>query len=118
MLTPWLFSRGLSVDRIITVGLPGSLLTLSGILLAGEHAGAAAWALFCVTSTVISLAQPAVAMAFPPALAGRALSAYNLVVFAGVFVLQWGIGLGVDLFSSLGLSAVDAFRAAMGYSWP
>ena len=60
------------------------------------------------------LAQPAVAMAFAPALAGRALSAYNLVVFAGVFVLQWGIGLGVDLFSSLGLSAVDAFRVAMG----
>ena len=114
MLTPWLFSRGLSVDRIITFGLPVSLLTLSGILWGGEHAGAAAWALFCVTSTVISLAQPAVAMAFAPALAGRALSAYNLVVFAGVFVLQWGIGLGVDLFSSLGLSAVDAFRAAMG----
>ena len=114
MLTPWLFSRGLSVDRIITFGLPVSLLTLSGILWLGEHAGAAAWALFCVTSTVISLAQPAVAMAFAPALAGRALSAYNLVVFAGVFVLQWGIGLGVDLFSSLGLSAVDAFRAAMG----
>jgi predicted MFS family arabinose efflux permease len=114
MLTPWLFARGLSVDRIITYGLPVSLLTLSGILLAGERAGAVAWALFCVTSTVISLAQPAVAMAFAPALAGRALSAYNLVVFAGVFVLQWGIGLGVDLFSSLGLSAVDAFRAAMG----
>lgn len=114
MLTPWLFARGLSVDRLITFGLPVSLLTLSGILLAGERAGAAAWALFCVTSTVISLAQPAVALAFAPALAGRALSAYNLVVFAGVFVLQWGIGLGVDLFSSLGLSAVDAFRAAMG----
>lgn len=114
MLTPWLFSRGLSVDRLITFGLPVSLLTLSGILWAGERAGAAAWALFCVTSTVISLAQPAVALAFAPALAGRALSAYNLVVFAGVFVLQWGIGLGVDLFSALGWSAVDAFRAAMG----
>jgi len=114
MLTPWLFARGVSVDRLITFGLPASLLTLAGILLAGERAGAAAWALFCVTSTVISLAQPAVALAFAPALAGRALSAYNLVVFAGVFVLQWGIGLGVDLFSSFGFSSVDAFRAAMG----
>lgn len=51
---------------------------------------------------------------YAPALAGRALSAYNLVVFAGVFVLQWGIGLGVDWFTGLGLAVTDAFRAAMG----
>ena len=39
-------------------------------------------------------------MAFPPALAGRALSAYNLVIFAGVFVVQWGIGLLIDAFAA------------------
>ena len=50
---------------------------------------------------------------FPAALAGRALSAYNLVVFLGVFVLQWTIGLGVDFFSNAGLPAPDAFRATM-----
>ncbi len=41
-------------------------------------------------------------MAFPPALAGRALSAYNLVIFAGVFVMQWGIGLLIDGFLARG----------------
>ena len=46
-----------------------------------------------MSSTFVALAQPAVGMAFPPSLAGRALSAYNLVIFAGVFVVQWGIGL-------------------------
>jgi hypothetical protein len=65
-------------------------------------------------------------MAFPSALAGRALSAYNLVIFAGVFVVQWGIGLLVDGFAALGWSQVDAFRGAMavflacnvaGYAW-
>ena len=60
----------------------------------------------------MSLAQPAVGMAFPAALAGRALSAYNLVIFAGVFVVQWGIGLLIDLFKAQGLGTVDAFRAA------
>jgi hypothetical protein len=68
--------------------------------------------LFCISSTFVSLAQPAVGMAFPSHLAGRALSAYNLVVFGGVFVVQWGIGLGVDLFKSFGWSSVLAFQAA------
>ncbi len=66
-----------------------------------------------MASTFISLAQPAVGMAFPPALAGRALSAYNLVVFAGIFVVQWGIGLLVDAFAALGLDEVSRFRLAM-----
>jgi uncharacterized membrane protein HdeD (DUF308 family) len=60
------------------------------------------------------VAQPAVAMALPPALAGRALSAYNLVVFLGVFVVQWGIGLLVDLFGRAGFDAPGAFRGALG----
>ncbi len=61
----------------------------------------------------MSLAQPAVGMAFPPALAGRALSAYNLVVFAGVFAVQWGIGLLIDGFESLGAPTVLAYQGAM-----
>jgi len=77
----------------------------------GEYT-AIALTLFCVSSTFVSLAQPAVGMAFPPHLAGRALSAYNLVIFVGVFVVQWGIGLGVDYFKSLGLTPVAAFQSA------
>jgi hypothetical protein len=71
-------------------------------------------AAFCVSSTFVSLAQPAVGMAFAPHLAGRALSAYNLVIFAGIFVVQWGLGLGVDLARSLGWSTVAAYQAAFG----
>ena len=72
------------------------------------------WALYCMSCTFVSLAQPAVGMAFAPALAGRALSAYNLVIFAGVFVVQWGIGLSVDGFRALGLTEIGAFQSAMG----
>ena len=114
LLNPWLARRGLHTDRLIAWGLPWSMVVLLLIILAGPMAGAAAWALFCVTSTFVSLAQPAVGMAFPPALAGRALSAYNLVIFGGVFIVQWGIGLLVDAFGGLGLGTVDAFRASLG----
>ena len=65
------------------------------------------------TLLVELVVRPAVGMAFPAALAGRALSAYNLVIFVGVFVVQWGIGLAVDGFKALGWSEVQSFQAAM-----
>ena len=126
LANPWLQRRGITTDKLIARGMPLSLAVLAWIVWAGPQAGAASWALFCVTCTFVSLAQPAVGMAFPAPLAGRALSAYNLVIFAGVFILQWGIGLAVDGFGALGWDTVAAFRGAMaaflagcmfGYGW-
>lgn len=114
MLNPWLQRHGFSTDRLIAWGLPLSFATLGALIVAGPAAGAGTLALFCVTSTFVSLAQPAVGMVFPASLAGRALSAYNLVIFGGVFVMQWGIGLLIDAFAALGLREVDTFRAAFG----
>ena len=113
MLSPWLLRRGWDANRLMLWGLPLSLLVLLCTVLAGPRAGGAAWALFCMTSSFVSLSQPALALAFVPALAGRALSAFNLVIFAGVFVVQWGIGLAVDAFAALGWGTVASFRAAM-----
>lgn len=114
MVNPWLLRKGLGPDRLMAAGLPLPLLVLLGIILAGPSAGGGAWALFCVSCTFVSLSQPAVGMAFSPALAGRALSAFNLVIFAGVFVVQWGIGLAVDAFAAAGMGTVSSFQAAMG----
>ncbi|WP_291518785.1 MFS transporter [Acidovorax sp.] len=113
MVNPWLLRKGYGPDRLMTLGLPLCLVVLLGIIVAGPAAGGGAWALFCVSCTFVSLSQPAVAMAFEQALAGRALSAYNLVIFAGVFVVQWGIGLAVDAFAAAGLATVPSFQAAM-----
>jgi len=116
-ITPGLARRGIHVDQLIAWGFPLSAVALAALVWAGPAVGAGAAALlaaFCVCSTFVSLAQPAVGMAFPSHLAGRALSAYNLVIFAGIFVVQWGIGLGVDLARSLGLETVLAYQAAFG----
>ena len=116
-ITPGLARRGVHADALIAWGLPLSLLVLLALVLVGPAAGAGAAALlaaFCVSSTFVSLAQPAVGMAFAAHLAGRALSAYNLVIFAGIFVVQWGIGLGVDLARGLGLGVAEAYQAAFG----
>ena len=93
---PRLANAGVQVRHLIAWGLPSSMLLLALIVLSGAEAGPAHWALWCVLSTIVSLSQPAVAQAFPAAWAGRALSAFNLVIFGGVFSLQWGIGLAID----------------------
>lgn len=113
MANPWLQRRGLDANRLMAWGLPVALAVLAGIVLRGSGAGGAAWALYCVCSTFVSQSQPALAMTFAQAQAGRALSAYNLVIFVGVFVVQWGVGLAVDGFMAAGLSTVDAYRAAV-----
>jgi predicted MFS family arabinose efflux permease len=115
LITPRLSKRGISANKLIAWGQPLSFAVLFGVVWLGPDLGgasAAALALFCMTSTFVALAQPAVGMAFPSHLAGRALSAYNLVIFVGVFVVQWGIGVGIDFFKSLGWPPVLAFQAA------
>ena len=112
MANPYLAKRGWHTDRLIAWGTPVSLAVLAFNIWGGASTGWLGWTAFCVASTVISLSQPSVGMAFKPALAGRALSAFNLVIFAGVFVVQWGIGLLVDAFAAAGLAPIASFQAA------
>jgi MFS family permease len=114
MLNPVLVRRGWSADRLITWGVPLSLLLLAANIAGASSTGWLGWALFCMASSVMGLAQPAIGMAFAPSLAGRALSAYNLLIFAGVFVVQWGIGLLIDAFKAAGMSEIASFQGAMG----
>jgi predicted MFS family arabinose efflux permease len=114
LVLPRLQAKGWGAARLITVGAPWSLAVLTLNLVLGAQATAWAWALYCVSCTFMALAQPLVGQAFPTHLAGRALSAYNLVIFAGVFAMQWGIGLAVDLGQALGLDTLQAYRLALG----
>jgi MFS family permease len=115
MVNPWLTHHGYTANRLIGWGVPFNLLAMWGVVWGGAETGTITWIAFFITNTVVSLAQPAVGMAFPSHLAGRALSAYNLVVFAGVFVIQWGMGLWIDALLALGWSTTAAFQGALGF---
>ena len=109
-VVPRLYARGWTAQRLIACGARVSLAALALALLLGPRAGAWVWVLYCAGCTVVSLSQPAVGLALPAALAGRALSAYNLVIFLGVFAVQWGIGLVIDLLRALGWETLSAYR--------
>ncbi|MDO9292139.1 MAG: MFS transporter, partial [Hydrogenophaga sp.] len=113
VINPHLAHRGLLPERLIAWGLPLSFVALGAIVGLGADAGWPLWAAFCVGSTFVALSQPAVAQALPPQAAGRALSAFNLVIFAGIFVVQWSIGLVVDAFGAMGWSTEASFRGAV-----
>ncbi len=129
-INPKLATRGWTAVRLIRLGLPFSLLLLPlAVLVASDIPFAfgfslplmipiwLVWIFYFLATSFVSLAQPAVGMAFPSHMAGRALTAYNLVIFMGVFTVQWGIGLGIDLFLWLGLEGVRAYQAAFGVFW-
>ena len=120
LVGPKLAQKGITAVQIISYGLPLSFVTLAALVFTAGQTHIIGipiwvyWTLYCVFCTSISSAQPAIAMAFPSEVAGRALSAYNLTIFFGVFVVQWGVGLLIDLFSQMELSVVDSYSLAIG----
>ncbi len=113
LMMPSLAARGWPALRVMAWGLPVHLVVLAMCLWQGPEATTASWALWCVASSVVTLSQPAVGAAFAQHMAGRALSAYNLLIFSGVFMVQWGVGVVVDVALSWGWPPVQAFRLAM-----
>lgn len=57
-----------------------------------------------------------VSLTFPVAMAGRASTGINFIVFSGAFGVQWGLGLIVDLAAFTGQSTADSLRTAF-YVW-
>jgi predicted MFS family arabinose efflux permease len=113
LVMPGLSRRGWTAERLLRLGAPLMMLALALNIALGSQASWPLWAVFVMLGSVISLAQPALSMTFPPALAGRALSAYNLVCFLGIFAMQWGIGLMVDALRAHGWSEPASFQGAM-----
>ena len=111
---PRLVARGVHALAVLRVGVPVALALLAWAVWAGPDAGAGHWAAWCMASSCMTLSQPALALAFAPEQAGRALSAYNLVIFVGVFSVQWGVGLAVDALRHAGMAQAQAFQTTFG----
>lgn len=114
LANPRLHRAGLSAERIIMCGLPFGFAALAAIAWLGPRAGWEAFAIYCALSSVLALTHPAIGMAFPSHEAGRAISAFNLMLFAGVFATQWLVGAGLDRLQAAHWPVVDAHRAVFG----
>ena len=96
--------------KLMKFGLPISYFSLFIIIISGENAGAIHFTIYLLTSIVLTLTQPAVALSFPTSLAGKSLTSFNLLIFVGTFIMQWGIGLVIDFCQFLGKEEVQSFK--------
>ena len=107
---PKISKYGLNSFKLMKFGIPISYLVLLSIVILGSKVGVFLLTLYILTSIVLSLSQPAVALSFPKHLAGKSLTSFNLIIFLGTFVTQWGIGLIIDLSQSFGKSEIASFQ--------
>lgn len=107
-----LVQRGLSLAQLYQWAMVLAAVALGMICLWPQFAGALLWPMLGGCFSLANIAYSLVAQAFPPHWSGRASTAFNLLVFAGAFGLQWGIGGLVDALHAAGLSSAEAYRAA------
>ncbi len=104
--------RGVKLETLYLSAMVLGLLSFAGIALQPGHGSTLLWSLLGACFSLSNISYSLVARAFPPALSGRANTAFNLFVFAGAFGLQWGIGALVDALRAGGLATDAAYRSA------
>jgi predicted MFS family arabinose efflux permease len=107
-----LVHRGISLDKLFRSAMFAAFVAFSVICLQPQWAGDWLWPLLGACFSLSNIAYSLVSQAFPPSLSGRANTALNLLVFAGAFGLQWGIGILVDALQGGGWSIANAYQAA------
>lgn len=71
------------------------------------------WYLFAITCASFVLAQSIIVLYFPKHYSGRVSTTYNLTLFIGAFIVQWGIGHMLDLGIALGWNKTSAYDLAL-----
>ena len=112
---PRITNLGFSALKILKLGLPVSFLIMLTIIILGSKAGAFYITLFILSSIFLSVTQPAVGLSFQSHLAGKALTSFNLLIFLGTFIMQWVMGLVIDLVKIFGYTEIIGFKAAFSF---
>lgn len=94
------FALSLTALALIALEVPGSLLW---------------WSLFGFGASGNVLGFAALNQGFSREFAGRTNTSLNLLMFAGSFIVQWGVGLVIDAVRlAYGMSTADGLRVAFG----
>ena len=108
MLATGLSRRGIGTIYLLGGGMLLALLTLLLIITRASDQHLLLWMAYGLFSSTGTLVYAQVSTGFPVALSGRASTSLNLVVFAGAFSLQWGMGILIDTLREHGFSAETA----------
>lgn len=113
VVSPKLIRAGYTLGLQSKFGFFWMLASMVGILVWQDQHAWWLWVVMSAGIPAIILMQTQTGMLFPRAVAGRVLTTFNLVMFTGAFLLQWGIGLAVDLFMFYGQSRDQSLWLAL-----
>lgn len=105
----WLARNNIAPMTLLSAGVGLALVATLAIIL-GLARPVWLWPLLGFSFSLSNIAYSQLTAAFPIAISGRVNTALNLMVFAGAFGLQWGIGAAVDALSTGGMARAEAFR--------
>lgn len=97
IVSPKLVRAGYNLGLQSTIGFYWMIASLVGILVWRDQSAWWLWVIMAAGIPAIILMQTQTGLLFPREVAGRVLTTFNLIMFTGAFILQWGIGLVVDL---------------------
>ena len=114
VLSPWFVKRGASLFKQSSTALLWLALCFTAIPLWQTESAWLLWPMIALAVPAMFLLQTQTALEFPSHVAGRVLTTLNLMIFAGTFVVQWGLGVITDLFVSGGFDRIQALTYALG----
>ena len=112
LLSTRLARHGIGTLQLVGGGMALGLLTLLLIVCEAVDQHYLLWIAYGAFSSCGTLAYALMGGGFRVSLSGRANSTLNLLVFAGAFAMQWGMGGLIDLLKASGDSAASAHRCA------
>jgi sugar phosphate permease len=114
LLATRLARRGIPPVRLFAGGVGLSIVMLALITFEALPNTQLLWIAYGLCAGFGTLGYSQTAAGFPLHLAGRATTTYNLMVFAGGFGAQWGMGLLIDLLTGQGVAEANALRVVFG----
>ena len=111
--SPWLIKRGVSLLKQSTTALIWLCLCFTAIPFWQGEASWLVWPALGLAVPAMFLLQTQTTLEFPSEVAGRVLTTLNLMIFAGTFFVQWGLGVLTDLFEANGYQHAQALTYAL-----
>lgn len=116
-ITGYLSKRGVGAIRISVVGMSVFLIMQLLVVFEMVPVTVTTWMVWAFTATYGIVSYAGLTQRFPVSLAGRVVTAVNLLAFFGAFAVQWGVGVIIDLWplTASGGFHPDGFRWAFGW---
>lgn len=106
---------GRAPNLVVAAGVAVAIVVQAALAIGCTSAGPLIWFLFGFLGTAGTVNFAILAQAFPVAMAGRAITTLNLLIFVATFGVQWGMGAVVNRFpASAGHYAAEGYALAFG----